>query len=80
MGKAYSHMIKRPVKNWNAEQRAMKQLDKMEKSKPAQAPRHPSTYKFIDDALRGNVFTPTSFKSKMQLDVCDVNRLQLVSS
>jgi hypothetical protein len=52
MGKTYSHFIKRPVKNWNVEDRAFKQLDKIEK-KATQAPRHPSSKKYIDNIAKG---------------------------
>lgn len=46
MGRVASSLIKRPVKNWNVENRAQKFLE--EQKKPQMAPRHPSSKEPIE--------------------------------
>lgn len=46
MGRAVSSLIKRPVVNWNVENRAQKFLEKQKR--PEVAPRHPSSKEAID--------------------------------
>ena len=52
MGKTYSHFVKRPIKNWNIEDRTFKQLELIEK-KATVAPRHPNSHKYIDNIAKG---------------------------
>ena len=48
-------MIRRPSQNYNIENRAMKALDQIEKTKPIPAPRHPTSSRYIDDIARGEI-------------------------
>lgn len=53
MGRVASSLIKRPVKNWNVENRAQKFLEKQEK--PQMAPRHPSSEEPINQFSKGRM-------------------------
>lgn len=48
MGKVMSHFVKRPVRNWNVENRAFREIER-QKDKPKLAPLHASTEKPIQD-------------------------------
>jgi len=50
MGKVFSSYIKRPVKNWNVENRAHQFIEKKEKFA---APRHPSTVAAFEQFVSG---------------------------
>jgi len=57
MGKIFSAYVKRPVKNWNIENRAQRYIEKEEKRVP---PRHSSTAAAFEQLVAGmhNYFTP----------------------
>jgi len=50
MGKIFSAYVKRPIKNWNVENRAHRFLEKEEKRPP---PRHPSTAAAFEQLVAG---------------------------
>jgi len=50
MGKVFSAYVKRPIKNWNIENRAQRYLEKEEKRPP---PRHPSTADAFEQLVAG---------------------------
>jgi len=50
MGKVFSAYVKRPIKNWNIENRAQRYIEKTEK-RPA--PRHPSTVAPFEQLVSG---------------------------
>jgi len=50
MGKIFSVYVKRPVKNWNIENRAQRYIEKTEKHP---APRHPSTAAAFEQLVAG---------------------------
>jgi len=57
-----AHFFKRPVKNWNIENRAFKLLEEQERLKPAVAPRHPTTVEKLDDLIKGKVRSRLSYR------------------
>lgn len=46
MGRVASSLIRRPLKNWNVENRAQRLLDRQDR--PSSAPKHPSSKEYID--------------------------------
>lgn len=50
MGKVFSAYVKRPIKNWNVENRAQRFIEKAEK---LPAPRHPSTAAAFEQLVAG---------------------------
>jgi len=50
MGKIFSAYVKRPIKNWNIENRAQRYIENSEKQP---APRHPSTAAAIEQLVAG---------------------------
>ena len=50
MGKVFSSFVKRPIRNWNVENRAQRVISQ---DKPQPAPRHKSTEKMIQEFTQG---------------------------
>ena len=51
MGKVVSTFIKRPARNWNIENRAIREIERR-KDKPVKAPLHPTTQESIEEFQR----------------------------
>ena len=52
MGKVLSTFVRRPLRNWNVENRAQKVMQK-NLDKPSIAPKHPTTINKIEEFSRG---------------------------
>ena len=63
MGKIFSAYVKRPVKNWNIDNRAQRFIEKEEKHP---SPRHPSTRAAFDQLVAGMCIY---FNTKLKLTV-----------
>jgi len=50
MGKVFSAYVKRPIKNWNVENRAYRYIEKEDKHPP---PRHPSSAAAFEQLVAG---------------------------
>ena len=65
MGKVYSSLIRRPIRNWNIENRAQKQIERQDK--PIIAPRHPSTEKILEDFEKGKKLSENNIENKHEI-------------